>query len=98
MTQEYKYSDDRTAYQIAAFVRHYTDTKINVSKLTLFLNKAAKDGGVLTLSREAIEDGIAINVEPSFLTPRLLDELEAHKALAATLEKKAKLIIDILNS
>lgn len=98
MTQEYKRHEDGTAQQITAFVQHYKDTKTRVSNLTMFSNKAAKEGGVLTLSREALEDGIAIDVSPSFLMPRLLDELEAHKVVAARLELKAKLIIDILNS
>lgn len=98
MTQEYKPHDDSTAQQLRAFLRHYTDTKTRVSQLTMFSNKAAKEGGVLTLSREAFEDGIAVDVSPDFLMPRLLDELEAQKVLAAKLERKAKLIIDILNS
>ena len=98
MAQEYKQHEDSKANQIEAFVKHYTDTKTRVSNLTMFSNKAAKEGGVLTLSREALEDGIAIDVSPSFLMPRLLDELEAQKVLAEKLERKAKLIIDILNS
>ena len=98
MTQEYKPQDDSVAQQISAFLRHYKATKARVSNLTMFSNKAAKEGGVLTLSREALEDGIAVEVSPSFLMPRLLDELEAQKVLSAKLEKKAKLIIDILNS
>lgn len=98
MTQEYKPHEDSTANQMRAFVKHYQDTKARVSLLTLFSNKAAKEGGVLTLSREALEDGIAVHVAPSFLMPRILDELEAQKELAAKLERKAKQIIDILNS
>jgi hypothetical protein len=98
MKQEYKPHEDSKAIQIAAFVQHYKDTKARVSKLTMFSNKAAKEGGVLTLSREALEDDIAIAVSPSFLMPRLLDELEAQKVLAEKLERKARLIIDILNS
>lgn len=98
MTQEYSPQDDSVAQQITAFLRHYTDTKTRVNQLTMFSNKAAKDGGVLTLSREAFEDGIAVNVAPDFLMPRLLDELEAQKMLAQKLERKARQIIDILNS
>lgn len=93
-----KVIENSLANQILAFVKHYTDTKARVAQLTLFSNKAAKEGGVLTLSREALEDGIAVDVSPSFLMPRILDELEAQKVLAAKLERKAKLIIDILNS
>ena len=98
MSQEYNRYEDSTAKQLLAFISHYTNTKARVSNLTMFSNKAAKEGGVLTLSREAFVDGIAIDVEPNFLMPRLLDELEAQKVLAAKLETKAKLIIDILNS
>lgn len=98
MMQEYRSYEDGLANQIAAFLQHYTNTKTRVSRLTMFSNKAAKEGGVLALSREALEDGISVDVSPSFLMPRLLDELEAQKVLAAKLERKAKLIIDILNS
>lgn len=98
MTQKYNPHDDSAAQQILAFVRHYTDTKARVRDLTLFCNKAAKEGGVLTLSREALMDGIEVDVSPSFLMPRLLEELEGAKMLAEKLEQKAKRIIDILNS
>lgn len=98
MTQEYNPADDSILNQIRSFAHHYQDTKARVAQLTLFSNKAAKEGGVLTLSREAFEDGIAVDVSPSFLMPRILDELEAQKVLAAKLERKAKQIIDILNS
>ena len=98
LTQEYKPNEDSAANQMRAFAKHYQDTKARVAQLTLFSNKAAKEGGVLTLNREAFEDGIAIEVSPSFLMPRLLEELEAQKVLVAKLERKAKLIIDILNS
>ena len=98
MAQEYKKHGDSTADQMRAFVRHYQDTKARVSQLTLFSNKAAVEGGVLAFNREAIQDGMVIHVSPSFLMPRLLDELEAQKMLALKLERKAKQIIDILNS
>lgn len=98
MSQEYNQHDDSAAQQMRAFVQHYANTKARVSSLTLFCNKAAKEGGVLTLNREALEDGIAVDVSPSFLMPRLLEELEAQKMLAAKLEQKARRIIDILNS
>lgn len=98
MAQEYNPHDDSAVQQMRAFVKHYTDTKTRVSNLTLFCNKAAVEGGVLTLDRMALVDGIAVDVSPSFLMPRLLEELEAQKMLAAKLEQKAKRIIDILNS
>lgn len=98
MTQEYAPWEDSAAHQIRSFLKRYTDTKARIRSLQMFSNKAAKEGGVLTLSREALEDGIAVDVSPSFLMPRLLDELEAQKVLAAKLELKAKQIIDILNS
>ena len=99
MSQEYKRYDDSTAKQITAFVKHYADTKQRVSDLTMFANKASKEGGVFALSRDAIEDNLAVvHVGPDVLLPRLLEELEAQKMLAAKLERKAKQIIDILNS
>ena len=98
MTQEYNPRDDSAVQQMRAFVNHYVNTKARVSDLTLFCNKATNDGGVLTLNREALEDGIAIDVSPSFLMPRLLEELEAQKMLAAKLEQKVRRIIDVLNS
>jgi hypothetical protein len=98
MERGYTRYEDSALKQIVAFVKHYGDTKGRVSNLTLFSSKAAKEGGVLTLSREAFEDGIAVDVSPSFLMPRLMDELEAQKVLAAKLELKARQIIDILNS
>jgi hypothetical protein len=96
--KQYTPYDDSTAQQVVAFVKHYTNTKKRVSDLTLFANKADKEGGVLTLSLEAHQDGIALDVGPGFLMPRLLEELEAQKVLAAKLERKAKQIIGILNS
>ena len=98
MTQEYNWHDDNIALQIYDFFNHYRNTKARVRNLTMFSNKAVKDGGVLTLSREAFDDDIFVHVAPDFLMPRLLDELEAQNVLSAKLERKAKLIIDILNS
>ena len=83
--------------EIAQFANDMKATTNRISQINEILARIEVSGGVLTTSMEDMQDGmVAYRVGPDVLRPYLEAEMREEKERAATMERKAKQILEII--
>jgi hypothetical protein len=92
-------SQEEQVRQISAFAISYRRNIQRIEQLKKLTAQVVETGGLLTLSRETLEDDLlSIHVEPSIFLPYLARELEEQEVALAKRERQARHILEIINT
>jgi cell division septum initiation protein DivIVA len=85
--------------RLVNFAHDRRDARDRIAQLKTLIDAAQKSGGILTMSLEALQDGILnIPVGPDVLLPHLAMELAKEEARLELMDAKAKQLWGIFNS
>jgi hypothetical protein len=91
-------SYDETEKSLADFAYTRRITRDRIAQLKELSEVANKQGGILTMSLEALQDGILnIPVGSDVLAPYLAAELEQKEAQLKLMDAKARQLLEIIN-
>jgi hypothetical protein len=91
-------SYDEIEARLVGFAHWRRSTRDRIAQLKELSEAAKEQGGILTMSLEALQDEILnIRVGPDVLTPYLAAELEQQEAQLKKMDAKAKQLLEIIN-